>query len=102
MEGSHGAEFKRGEMFDIYGGASAVGIGRKYEYDDNAGLTSAIDYLDPDADYDASDLSTRVKGRRFGYAYDNQGNRTTSGTTTNYTSTQETTEKRAHGRLHDE
>ena len=31
------AEYKRGEMFDIYGGASAVGIGRKYEYDDNAG-----------------------------------------------------------------
>ena len=78
------AEYKRGEMFDIYGGASAVGIGRKYEYDDNAGLTSAIDYLDPDADYDATDLSTRVKGRRFGYAHDNQGNRTTSGTTVNY------------------
>ena len=61
-----------------------MGIGRKYEYDDNAGLTSAIDYLDPDADYDATDLSTRVKGRRFGYAHDNQGNRTTSGTTVNY------------------
>ena len=78
------AEFKRGEMFDIYGGTSAVGIGRKYQYDDNAGLISAIDYLDPDADYQTADLSTRVKGRRFGYAYDNQGNRTTSGTTVNY------------------
>ena len=78
------AEFKRGEMFDIYGGTSAVGIGRKYQYDDNAGLISAIDYLDPDADYQTTDLSTRVKGRRFGYAYDNQGNRTTSGTTVNY------------------
>ena len=82
--GRRTAEFKRGEMFDIYDGSNSVGIGRKYAYDDNTGLTSAIDYLDPDADYDATDLSTRVKGRRFGYAYDNQGNRTTDGTTVNY------------------
>ncbi len=78
------AEYKRGEMFDIYDDDNAVGIGRKYAYDDKTGLTSAIDYLDPDADYQATDLTTRVKGRRFAYAYDNQGNRTTDGTTVNY------------------
>ena len=90
------AEYKRGEMFDIYDGSNAVGIGRKYQYDDNTGLTSAIDYLDggpatnQDPDFEVANLGTAVKGRRFEYAYDNQGNRSTNGTTVNYTSTQET------------
>ena len=77
-------------MFDIYDDTSAVGIGRKYAYNDRSELESAQDYLDPDADFDATDLTTAVKGLKYAYTYDDQGNRTTDGTTENYREEAET------------